>query len=71
MAVKTYQEFFAWQNITEGHQRGSTSNYVRYLHIAKGSLAEAETQIVLATRLKFLTGKAAGAWSLAPDEARA
>ena len=47
------------QDIVDAPRRGSTREYVRYLYIAKGSLAEPETQIVRAMRLKFLTRKAA------------
>jgi four helix bundle protein len=39
-------------NISEGHQQG-TKAYVRYVVIAIGSLAEAETQLELARRLHF------------------
>jgi four helix bundle protein len=39
-------------NISEGHQQG-TKNYLRYVTIAIGSLAEAETQLELARRLHF------------------
>jgi four helix bundle protein len=39
-------------NVSEGHRQGSKV-YLRFVTIALGSLAEAETQIELARRLKF------------------
>lgn len=41
-------------NIAEGHARGFTGDYVRFLRIGKGSLAEMETQIMLAERLDYI-----------------
>src|SRR5262245_66613807 len=49
-------------NIAEGHDRGTTTEYIRYLQIARGSLAEAETQVVLSKRLGFVAGKSADRW---------
>ncbi len=41
-------------NISEGHQQ-STRAYLRYVVIAIGSVAECETQLEIARRLKFAT----------------
>ncbi len=41
-------------NIAEGFRRESTREYLHYLSIAQGSLAEIETQIELARRLGYL-----------------
>lgn len=41
-------------NIAEGHARGSTIDYARFLRMARGSFAEARTQLELAESLDLL-----------------
>jgi four helix bundle protein len=41
-------------NIAEGHARESTKEFLHYISIALGSLAELETHLILAGRLSYL-----------------
>src|SRR3954470_2838498 len=45
-------------NIAEGHGRSNKREYARFVLIARGSLKEAETQILLAKRLNFFSEQA-------------
>jgi four helix bundle protein len=40
-------------NIAEGHKRGSTAEFIRFLGIAAGSGSELETQLLLASQLDY------------------
>lgn len=46
-------------NIAEGAARRSTAEYLRYLSMARGSLAELDTQLQIAIRLQFCATDAA------------
>jgi four helix bundle protein len=41
-------------NISEGDERGSNKDAVRFFYMAKGSLAELETQLEIAYEIKYL-----------------
>lgn len=47
-------------NIAEGNGRGSPRDYAHFIAIAKGSLMETETFLMLAVRLSYLTDADAG-----------
>ncbi len=41
-------------NIAEGQGRGPTQDFIRFLCMARGSLQEVDTQLILATRLGYI-----------------
>lgn len=42
-------------NIAEGAERDTRPEYIRFIHIAKGSAAELRTQVYIAQRIGILT----------------
>ncbi len=42
-------------NIAEGAERDSKAEFIRFLHIAKGSAAELRTQVYIAYKIKVLS----------------
>jgi len=45
-------------NIAEGQARGGTKEFVQFLYIGKGSLAELDTQLTISHELAFLAVEA-------------
>jgi four helix bundle protein len=54
-------------SIAEGHARLSTREYLKHTSYALGSLAELETQLVIATQLGYVSGSTAQALVAATD----
>ena len=42
-------------NIAEGRARSSDRDYLRFLYMARGSLAEIDTQLYIAVKMKYFT----------------
>ena len=55
-------------NIAEGHARQSTPEFIRFLSIARGSLAEVETQLIIANRRHYLQSDKLDNMMLLSDE---
>lgn len=48
-------------NIAEGFARRHNKEYKQFLHISLGSRAELTTQVIIASNLRYIAGKAAAA----------
>ncbi|MBZ0094710.1 MAG: four helix bundle protein, partial [Sulfuricella sp.] len=42
-------------NIAEGQAKDSTKDYLRFISMSLGSLAELETQLIISRRLNYIT----------------
>lgn len=45
-------------NVAEGNSRGQTKDFIRFLSIARGSVAEVETQLIIAEKRGYIQRKA-------------
>jgi len=58
-------------NIAEGYARSHRKEYIQHVSIAKGSLAELETHLTIAARLKFVKREdTVETWKLAQEVGR-
>jgi four helix bundle protein len=58
-------------NIAEGYGRLHRGDYIHHLSMASGSLAELETLLTVAVRLKLISrAQAVPCWKLAQDEGK-
>lgn len=55
-------------NIAEGAARRSTGEFIQFIGMARGSLAEAETQVLLAERLSYVPAEDARMLLLASSD---
>ncbi|MDQ3126722.1 MAG: four helix bundle protein [Pseudomonadota bacterium] len=55
-------------NVAEGAARRTTGEFIQFVGVARGSLAEAETQLLLAQRLGYVPGSDADALLAASAE---
>ena len=44
-------------NIAEGAERGSNKDFIRFLHIAKGSASELRSQLYIANKVNLIDGE--------------
>ena len=55
-------------NIAEGQGRDTSADFVRFLSIARGSVKEVETQVIIASRLGYIGPREEGELSNLTDE---
>jgi four helix bundle protein len=55
-------------NVAEGHSRAQTKDFIRFLAISRGSVAELETQLIIATKLGLVQKREAEKFSEMLDE---